>query len=85
MDYERAAKEIQARLQPYFNEAHAALKRGDDKPANIYSCAMLSCVAALMAVAHDAEKRADALDAAIAFLYKQAADVADYLDTQEAA
>ncbi len=85
MDYEKAAKEIHAQLQPYFNEAHAALKRGDDKPANIYSCAMLSCVAALIVVAQDKEKRADALDAAIAFLYKQAADVAAYLDTEEAA
>ena len=65
MDYEKAAKEIQAQLQPYFNEAHAALKRGDDKPANIYLCAMLSCVAALIVVAQDKDKRADALDAAI--------------------
>jgi hypothetical protein len=33
-------------------------------------------------VAQDKEKRADALDAAIAFLYKQAAD---YLDSEKAA
>ena len=85
MDYKKAAKEIQAHLQPYFNEARAALKQGDDNLANIYSCAMLSCVAALIVVAQDKDKRADALDAAIAFLYKQAADVAHYLDTEQAA
>src|SRR6516225_5055865 len=85
MDYEKAAKEIQEQLQPYFNEAHAALKRGDDKPANIYSCGMLSCVAAPIVVAHDKDERADALDAAIGFLCRQAAEVAHYLDCEQAA